>query len=124
LGRLERHLARHDEPDDDARPEACAQLVREYVEVRAVITSADRLHLFAGEGEEGYTAPASIRADPERMLEWCRRYEPESVLDEQDAWIAALNRTHGELVGRFRAQDPKALPDWSALAHFIEYADV
>jgi hypothetical protein len=68
----------------------------------AVVTARDRLHLFAGEGEEGFTAPESVRKDPDLLLAWCERYEPESVLVDATALIKATNRQHGELMARLR----------------------
>lgn len=85
-----------------------------------VVTTRDRLHLFAGEGEEGFTAPESVRKDPDLMLAWCERYEPESVLDDATALVRATNRYTAETVSRFRESDPKAKPTPALVLAFIE----
>ncbi len=72
-----------------------------------VITAKDRLHLFAGDGEEGDEAPASIRHNPEALLEWCRRYQPGCLLSDETALVNATNRTHTEFMRPLRKHDPK-----------------
>jgi hypothetical protein len=71
------------------------------------VTDGDRLHLFAGDSEEGSEAPESVRRDPAKLLSWCRYYQPEMILDDESALVAARNRTMAEVVYRIRCREPK-----------------
>jgi hypothetical protein len=71
------------------------------------VTAADRLDVFAGDGEEGPEAPESVRREPSLLLAWCERYAPEMVVDDETAEICARNRTMSEVVHAIRRRDPK-----------------
>jgi len=95
MGKLDRRLQRSEAPvieiDEEAEAKAWA-FVYAWMLRHVTITANDRLHLLAGEGEEGDLAPAEVRRDPERLLKWCEVFQPEMILD--DVWAAhnALNR--------------------------------
>jgi hypothetical protein len=93
-------------PDDSAEaPEPTWTDAHELLDVE--ITAIDRLDVFAGDGEEGPEAPQSVRIDPELLLPWCQRYEPQSVLDDKAALVNARNRTMAAVVYEIRCRDPK-----------------
>jgi hypothetical protein len=71
------------------------------------ITDADRLHLFAGDGDEEPEAPESVRRDPTLLLAWCRYYQPDMLLDDATALVNARNRCMSEIVHSIRHRDPK-----------------
>jgi hypothetical protein len=71
------------------------------------VTDADRLNLWAGDGEEEPEAPESVRRDPTKLLAWCERFQPEMILDDATALVAAQNRTMSEIVHSIRHRDPK-----------------
>jgi hypothetical protein len=81
-------------------------------------TDADRLDIWAGDGEEGPEAPASVCSDPSLLLAWCDRYAPEMVLDDQEATLRARNRTMEDLIRQVRRREPKLRV---TAAHVIEY---
>lgn len=56
------------------------------------VASADRIHLFAAENDDGtFRVDESVRRDPDLFLAWLQVNEPESVLDAESARINALN---------------------------------
>jgi len=71
------------------------------------VTAADRLDIWAGDGEEGPEAPESVRREPSLLLVWCERYSPDMVLDDEAALTCARNRTMQEVVRAIRRNDPK-----------------
>jgi len=71
------------------------------------IIDADRLGDFAGDGEQDFEAPASVRRDPSQLLEWCQRYAPEMVVDDDTAQTSARNRPMSDVVHASRRRDPK-----------------
>jgi len=71
------------------------------------VTDADRLDLWAGDGEEGPEAPESVRREPSLLLAWCQRYSPAMVADDETAQTSARNRTMSEVVHAIRRRDPK-----------------
>ena len=75
--------------------------------LEVTVTDADRLDVFAGDGEEGPEAPESVRREPSLLLAWCQRYAPEAVVDDDTALTCARNRTMQEVVHAIRRRDPK-----------------
>jgi hypothetical protein len=103
LERIRRERERHQEkPPEPTWADARKLLVLAIIDV-------DYLAAFAGDGERGFEAPASVRREPRRLLEWCRRYAPEAVVDDEAAFTAAQNRALFEAVGRVRDRNPKML---------------
>jgi hypothetical protein len=106
------------EQAQDKPPEPTWADVHELLDV--TITDADRLHLFAGDGDEEPEAPASVRADPTLLLAWCRYYQPEMVLDDEVALINAHNRTMSEVVRSIHGDPKQRITPGQVIEHLLK----
>ena len=105
MGRATRRDHRDTLGEDAAEAEARA-FVDTWVRRNANVTAKDRLHLFAGDGEEGELAPADVRRDPERLLKWTEVFQPDMIVSDATAAVNARNRTGSELWDRVRQARP------------------
>lgn len=103
---------------DVAEAEAQA-FVHAWIRRNATITAKDRLHIFAGDGEEGDLVPAEIRRDPERLLKWTELHQPDMIVSDATAAVNARNRVSSELGYRMRKLNPKARFTARDVAEFI-----